>query len=634
MNVPVSSAFRSPADTPPAATGPAEPVAQICDLHVTFHRDGASVPVLRGVDLGIAPGEILGLVGESGSGKSVLALSLMGLLPASARPRTSGQALIAGIDMLHDRPAELRAVRRNSLGVIFQDPMTSLNPTMRVGRQITEVSGDTEDAIRLLDAVHVPNPRTRMRAFPHELSGGLRQRVMAAMALTGRPALVIADEPTTALDVTVQAQLLRLLAELREEFGCGVLFITHDLGVAAQITDRIAVLYRGRLAEIGPTAQVLGSPQHAYTIGLLASRLSLDTPRAATIPTLPADEHDPSDLGEGCAYRSRCAIAVERCATETPMLMPVSALSPLAAPAGANAAEEASSQAASHEHACWGGGGAPAATVLHAEPLTGPVAPATAAEAQRESAALPVVEVTGVEQTFTSRQGWGRRHRVHALRGVDLRVEAGESVAIVGESGSGKSTLLRAIAGLSRPGAGTVTVRGTTQMVFQDAGSSLTPWLSVDSLLRERLRPLGLSRAEATRRVAQALEAIGLPSDVAKRRPGELSGGQRQRVALARATIVPPTVLLCDEPTSALDASLAATVLNLIREMRSQLDMAVLFVTHDLAVARLMGDRIAVMAEGQVVEAGTTQEVVASPQTEYTRSLLAAVPRVDFQEAS
>ncbi|HEX3713438.1 MAG TPA: ABC transporter ATP-binding protein [Trebonia sp.] len=626
----MSSAVSHPADAPPPAAGPPEPVAQVRDLHVTFHREGAAVPVLRGVDLSIVPGEILGLVGESGSGKSVLALSLLGLLPASARPRTSGQALITGVDMLSARPAALRAVRRESLGVIFQDPMTSLNPTMRVGRQITEVGGDTDDAIRLLSAVHVPEPRARMRAFPHELSGGLRQRVMAAMALTGRPALVIADEPTTALDVTVQAQLLRLLAELREEFGCGVLFITHDLGVAAQITDRIAVLYRGRLAEIGPTAQVLGFPQHAYTADLLASRLSLDTPRAATIPTLAADEHDPADLRLGCAYRSRCAIAVERCATETPPLMPAAVPGAPAASSGPTAAQ------AAHQHACWVAGGARSATSAPADSPAATAEPSAAPAAPGEPAGAvpPVVEVTGVEQTFTSRHGWGRRHQVSALRGVDLRLEAGASVSIVGESGSGKSTLLRAIAGLGRPSAGTVTVRGTTQMVFQDAGSSLTPWLSVESLLRERLRPLELGRADQARRVAEALEAMGLPAEVAKRRPAELSGGQRQRVALARATIVPPTVLLCDEPTSALDASLAATVLNLIREMRARLGMAVLFVTHDLAVARLMGDRIAVMAEGQIVETGVTQEVVASPETEYTRSLLAAVPRIDLLEAT
>jgi peptide/nickel transport system ATP-binding protein len=637
----VSSAVSDPADAPPAAAGPPEPVAQVRDLHVTFHRDGAAVPVLRGVDLEIASGEILGLVGESGSGKSVLALSLLGLLPASARPQISGQALITGVDMLSARPAVLRAVRRESLGVIFQDPMTSLNPTMRVGRQITEVGGDTDDAIRLLSAVHVPQPRARMRAYPHELSGGLRQRVMAAMALTGRPALIIADEPTTALDVTVQAQLLRLLAQLREEFGCGVLFITHDLGVAAQITDRIAVLYRGRLAEIGPTAQVLGFPQHAYTAGLLASRLSLDAPRGSAIPTLPADEHDPADLSQGCAYRSRCANAVERCATETPPLMPtsvpaaLSAMSAPSAPAVSTAPPPAAPQAA-HQHACWIPGGALNATLLYAHPAETPASPAETPtdHAAPVATVLPVVEVTGVQQTFTSRHGWGRRHQVPALRGVDLRLEAGESLSIVGMSGSGKSTLLRAIAGLYRPSAGTVTVRGTTQMVFQDAGSSLTPWLTVDSLLRERLRPLELNRADQARRVAETLEAMGLDGEVARRRPGELSGGQRQRVALARAIIVAPTVLLCDEPTSALDASLAATVLNLIREMRARLGMAVLFVTHDLAVARLMGDRIAVMAEGQIVETGVTQVVVASPETEYTRSLLAAVPRIDFQEAT
>jgi peptide/nickel transport system ATP-binding protein len=292
----------------------------------------------------------------------------------------------------------------------------------------------------------------------------------------------------------------------------------------------------------------------------------------------------------------------------------------------------ASPAGTAHQHACWVGVGDVSAALPKADPLTGPAGPA--GPAGRQPLAPPVVEVTGVEQTFTSRHGWGQRHQVRALHGIDLRVEAGESVSIVGESGSGKSTLLRAIAGLARPTAGTVTVRGTTQMVFQDAGSSLTPWLSVESLLRERLRTQELSRAEANLRIAQTLDGMGLPGEVAKRRPGELSGGQRQRVALARATIVPPTVLLCDEPTSGLDASLAATVLNLIREMRSRLDMAVLFVTHDLAVARLMGDRIAVMVAGQIVEAGTTEEVVGSPQTEYTRSLLAAVPRIDFQEAS
>ncbi|HEX4093675.1 MAG TPA: oligopeptide/dipeptide ABC transporter ATP-binding protein [Trebonia sp.] len=657
----VSSPVSEPAGAPPASAGPPAPVAQVSDLHVTFHRDGRAVPVLRGVDLAITPGEILGLVGESGSGKSVMALSLLGLLPASARPQTSGQALVTGVDMLSTRQAALRTVRRQSLGVIFQDPMTSLNPTMRVGRQITEVGGDEEDAVGLLSAVHVPQPRARMRAFPHELSGGLRQRVMAAMALTGRPALVIADEPTTALDVTVQAQLLRLLAELRDEFGCGVLFITHDLGVAAQITDRIAVLYRGRLAEIGPTAQVLAFPRHAYTAGLLASRLSLDTPRGSAIPTLAADEHDPADLSQGCAYRSRCAIAVGRCATQTPPLMPagvpvaLSARGALATPS----APAGSAPQAAHRHACWVPGGAlttvlapadaqatadPTATPAgHAKPPAGPADPlaafgetpaATPATATPAMNALPVVEVADVEQTFTSRHGWGRRHQVHALRGVDLRLEAGESLSVVGESGSGKSTLLRAIAGLTRPSAGTVTVRGTTQMVFQDAGSSLTPWLTVEWLLRERLRPLELDRAGQAARVAATLEAMGLPGEVAGRRPAELSGGQRQRVALARATIVAPAVLLCDEPTSALDASLAATVLNLIREMRGRLGMAVLFVTHDLAVARLMGDRIAVMAEGRIVESGVTQQVVTSPQTEFTRSLLAAVPRIDLQEAT
>jgi peptide/nickel transport system ATP-binding protein len=480
------------------------------------------------VSLTVEPGEILGLVGESGSGKSVLALALLGLLPQQALPETEGTVRVAGVDMLSGSPEELRRVRRESLGAIFQDPMTSLDPTMRIGRQISEATGDETESVRLLDRVGVRDAVLRLRVYPHELSGGLRQRVMAAIAVAGRPRLIVADEPTTALDVTVQAQLLTLLRTLRDEFGCSVLLITHDLGVADSIADRLAVLYRGDLVELGPAAQVVRNPQHDYTRSLLAARLSLSTPR---------------DTRFG----------------------------------------------------------------------------------RKIPAADSMIEVRGLRRQFRIRTG-----TINALDGVDLDVARGEAVAIVGESGSGKSTLLRIIGGLDHPTAGEVQLHSSqgTQMVFQDAGSSLTPWVRVGELLGERLRRERLGRTEAARRVAAALESVGLEPDVARLLPGELSGGQKQRVALARATIIPPAVLLCDEPTSALDASLVRSVLALIRDFRARLGMTVLFVTHDLAVARLMGDRIAVMHDGRIVEMGDTERLIAAPREAYTRTLLEAVPTI------
>ena len=514
-----------------------EPVAALTDFSLSLVRNGVRSQVLEHIDLEIRPGEILGLVGESGSGKSVLALSLLGLLPDTSHPQADGQVTVSGVDMVRASPAELRRVRAELLGAIFQDPMTSLNPTMRIGRQIGEVTHGDAESVRLLETVGVRDAQLRLRVYPHELSGGLRQRVMAAIAVGGRPGLIVADEPTTALDVTVQAQLLDLLRELRDEFGCSVLLITHDLGVADQIADRLAVLHHGELVEIGPASDVVRNPQHDYTRSLLASRLSL---------TMPRDERFSGD---------------------------------------ADGAE-------------------------------------------------PAVSISELRCTFTVRRGvrWGRgrSREINAVDGVDLDIAQGEALAIVGESGSGKSTLLRIVAGLERPTSGSVTLAGTggPQMVFQDAGSSLTPWLSVGETLGERLRRLKLSRAEVRERVTAALAAVDLPTEVAKARPGELSGGQRQRVALARATMIPPAVLLCDEPTSALDASLAKSVLALIRDLRARIGMTVLFVTHDLAVARLMGDRIAVMQAGRVVELGPAEQVIAEPRDPYTRTLLAAVPEI------
>jgi peptide/nickel transport system ATP-binding protein len=580
-------------------------VAQLRDLQVSLQRAGQRTPVLRGIDLDIGVGEILAIVGESGSGKSVLALTLMGLLPESSQPRIEGEVRVAGLDMRNAQARHLRELRRHKLGVIFQDPMGSLNPTMRVGAQIVEATRDPARALELMLAVGIREAEQRFHAYAHEMSGGMRQRVMAAMALAGKPQLIIADEPTTALDVTVQAKFLQLLLEMRRSYGCSIVFITHDLAVAAQIADRIAVMYAGRLVEIGSRRNLIAAPQHPYTVGLLQSRLSLRTPKNRLLPTLAGESASPSQRLQGCAYASRCAVALPVCSQTAPAL--------LATPPGET----------SHLCACW------AATVqieaMRKHQNTAEIPAFSAMPPPQDSA--PALRVAGLHCRFQVKSIGTRVNAVHALRGIDLTVARGESLAIVGESGCGKSTLLRAIAGLTPISQGTVALgAGGAQMVFQDAGASLTPWLTIGELLRERLRPLNLGRRAADLRVARALTAIGLSEQVAQARPAELSGGQKQRVALARATIIPPTVLLCDEPTSALDASLAAEVLNQIRQWRQQMGMTVLFVTHDLAVARLMGERIAVMTQGQVVELGDTDFVLLRPQHAYTRALLDAFP--------
>jgi peptide/nickel transport system ATP-binding protein len=474
---------------------------------------------------------------------------------------------------------------------------------MRVGQQVVEAAGSADEAVRLLELVGVPDARRRLASFPHELSGGLRQRVMIAMAVAGNPDLVIADEPTTALDVTVQAQVLRLLGTLRDELGCSVLMITHDLGVAAQVADRVAVMYAGRLAEVGPTTTVLNESAHPYTVGLMRSRLSLVTDRASALTTVPGSSPDPASMPAGCAYAPRCAIATEMCRDALPE--PV--------PAGGDEA---------HLRACIADMSKVREIALAADV---PVA-AVALDPTRTHAA----SVRRVEKTFRIKvsRTFGPRARLAALRRISLDIAEGESVALVGESGSGKSTLLRIIAGLERPDDGEVSLGSGArpQMVFQDAGASLTPWMTVGALIGERLRHEKISRSARRERVIASLAKVGLAETVAGVRAAELSGGQRQRVALARATVVPPEVLLCDEPTSALDVSLAASVLNLIRELRSELGMAVLFVTHDLSVARIVADRIAVMYLGKIVEVGAAEQLIASPQHPYTQALIGAVP--------
>jgi peptide/nickel transport system ATP-binding protein len=576
-------------------------VASLQDLHVSLERSGVRSEILHGIDLEIGRGEIIGIVGESGSGKSVMSMAMLGLLPESSRPQVTGRLDVVGLDMRTASGAEVREARRTRLGVVFQDPMTSLNPTMLVGRQVAEKAGSQEEAIRLMRAVGIPQPERRYRSYPHELSGGLRQRVMIAMAIAGKPDLVVADEPTTALDVTVQAQVLKLLGGMRDELGCSIVMITHDLGVAAQVADRIAVMYRGRIVETGTTQQVLEHPRHPYTLGLLGSRLSLESDRERPLWTLPTESG--AGTGLGCPFAGRCVFATDGCLTAAP---------PLDAVPGGDPA---------HRAACFEAEAVDGAAAGRAElPLLPPL--------PEPSAGRPLIEAADLECTFQVRDERGRRADLAALRGVTFDLLPGESIAIVGESGSGKSTLLRVAGQLEKRFRGSLRgPEGTAvQMVFQDAGSSLTPWMSVREMLHER-QPSRTPGSEKEERARAILERVGLPAAVLDARPGELSGGQRQRVALARATIVPPQVLLCDEPTSALDVSVAANVLNLINELRRDLGIAVMFVTHDLAVARIIGDRIAVMYLGRVVELGRAEDVIGSPRHPYTRNLVAAVPQ-------
>ncbi|MHB8690378.1 MAG: dipeptide ABC transporter ATP-binding protein [Solirubrobacteraceae bacterium] len=589
------------------------------DLHVTFETRGGKVHALRGASLSIAPGEIVGLVGESGSGKSVLGLAALGLLPQQPRPLMSGRVLLDGQDMLAASDEERRARRGSYITAVFQDPMGSLNPSMRIGAQVAEAARGAahDELVELLARTGIPEPQVKLRCYPHELSGGLRQRVMIAIALARNPRLVVADEPTTALDVTVQAKVLDLLAHAATELGAGLLLTTHDLGVAARVCDRIAVAYAGRIVEVGTAAQILHGARHPYTRGLLASRPRIDGAVAGgALPTLAGQPPDPRSLAGGCAFAPRCPAADAACSHAVPVSL-----------TGGRRCECHHPGAITH----WP---PPTEPETRAELLLTHLDAPNGASAAVRPAALVIDNVTREYPRPRRHPFAARPEPLLAVGGVSLTVPAGGSLAIVGESGSGKTTLLRMTVGLIDPTSGTVTLApgAPPQLVFQDAGASLTPWMAIGEQIEERLAALGVPRNQRRARVHATLEAVGLPAEAARALPRQLSGGMRQRAAIARAIAVPPALLACDEPVSALDVSLAAHVLNLLCELRSKLGIALLFVTHDLAVARAVADEVAVMSAGVIVEHGPVREIFEAPQHPYTRELLAAVP--DIAEAA
>ncbi|WP_151086673.1 ABC transporter ATP-binding protein [Hymenobacter baengnokdamensis] len=589
------------------------PLLSVQDLTIDFHSQRGSTRAVAGVSFEVNRGEVVAIVGESGSGKSVTSLALLGLLQKPAAHIEKGSARfesekLGEVDLLQLSEAQLQQVRGNDISMIFQEPMTSLNPVLTCGYQVVEalllhtsLSRKEAEArtIELFTEAQLPRPAQIFKAYPHEISGGQKQRVMIAMAMACRPALLIADEPTTALDVTVQARILQLIRDLRREHGTAVLFITHDLGVVAEIADRILVMYRGRVVEQGTVLDLFTQPQHPYTRGLLACR-----PR----------------LSIGC---SRLPVVAD--------FMVVDAAGNLVART-AGAAPEALQ---------------PGVTQLRSNSDTAKAFPVE--QNLCSTVAAPLLQVENLRVYFPVRKGFFSRTTefVRAVDDVSFTIYPGETVGLVGESGCGKTTLGRALLRLTEPTAGRILFEGTDlarlpagelrhrrrefQLVFQDPYAALNPMLTVGEAILEPLRVHGVggSRTEQKARVRELLRTVGLSDDAEQRYPHEFSGGQRQRICIARALALRPKLIVCDESVSALDVSVQAQVLNLLNDLKRELGITYLFITHDLSVARFMSDRLLVMSQGKMVESGPAAEVYARPQHPYTQQLLAAIPSDD-----
>jgi peptide/nickel transport system ATP-binding protein len=607
----------------------AVPVLDIRNLSLEFTGYRGAVHALSDVSLKVGPGEIVGLVGESGSGKSVTAMSAIRLLPPKLTRITSGSISLLGRELSGASAAHWRAIRGKQVSMVFQEPMSALNPTLRIGSQITQVLRQhasmsaaiaRQRALQLLAEMHVADPARVMHSHPFELSGGMRQRVVIAMAFACNPQLLIADEPTTALDVTVQAQVLALIRERASARGTAVLFITHDLAVVSQLCSRIYVMYAGEVVESGTTDEVLSQPCHPYTRALLRSLPESAAPGqplrsiSGTMPSL-------LDPPAGCRFRERCDMAEMRCAQPPP----------LAAVGGGQ-----------HTAVCWRAGPAREEVVP-----TVPPPPMAAPDAGR-----PLVELVGAEVRFPMGRNWLGRpaQSVHALNGVDLRIRRGETLGVVGESGCGKSTLAQLIMGLVQPSAGVVRFDGTDlgglsaarlpvlrrrlQMVFQDPQSSLNPRMPAWRLIAEPLQVVHRLGDVALRRRAVELGGlVGIREESLERYAHEFSGGQRQRLAIARALALEPELLVLDEPTSALDVSIQAQILNLLAALQKRLGLTYLFISHNVSLVRHIADRVAVMYLGQIVELGRAALVLDEPRHPYTRQLIAAVPKLHARAA-
>ena len=591
--------------------------------------------VVDGVSFHVAAGETYALLGESGCGKSMTALSVMRLLPDGGRV-TAGSVALDGEDVLVLPERAMRQMRGGRMAMIFQEPMLALNPVIRVGEQIIEAlalhrdlaGAAARDAARaLLDSVGVPDAARRLDSYPFELSGGLRQRVMIAISLAGQPRLLIADEPTTALDVTIQAQVLEVLRSLRSERRMGMLLITHDLGVVAENADRVGVMYAGELLEEGTRDAFFAAPQHPYSRMLfealphttlhglqpVADRSPSGRPGdGGRLTTIPGQVPKPEAMPEGCRFAPRCPHAFARCREESPGWQAIDGQRVRCHLAGQ----------------------------LPVQPPRG-----QAAQAGPPHAAQRLLQVDGLKVHFPVRRGLLQRTvgQVRAVDDVSLAIEAGRTLALVGESGCGKTSVGKALLRLIEPTAGSVALDGETitarnvsslrrqvQMVFQDPFSSLNPRMRVADILLEGMDALGVGAAKQRRdAVARLLQQVGLPDDAGGRYPHAFSGGQRQRIAIARALAVSPRLVICDEPTSALDVSVQAQILNLLKDLQNELGLAYLFITHNLAVVEYLAHEVAVMYLGRIVEHGAAADVLRAPRHPYTQALVSAVPRIE-----
>ncbi len=608
------------------------PLLQIDNLRTDIRLKHSTVHAVDDISLHVEPGETLGIVGESGCGKTMTALSIMNLLP-------TGGSIVGGSIRLNDRDIsqlsdeDLRHIRGNEIGMIFQDPLTSLNPTMTVGRQIAEAVQLHRDVSReqamdraaeVLDLVGMPRARERINEYPHQFSGGMRQRVMIAMALACDPKLLIADEPTTALDVTIQKQILELIDGLRQRLGMSVILVTHDLGVIAGRADRVVVMYAGKIAETTNTSTLFANPRHPYTEALfhaLPEKAAATRERLLSIPGLPPDLTSPPP---GCRFAPRCRYATDRCRAEQPVLR---------------------GEQPEHQFACFYPVGSaergelPVVTVTEARPV--PMAAVPPAET--------LLQARNLVKDFAVTKGAVMQRRVgsvSAVADVSFEIGRGQTLGIVGESGCGKTTVGRLLVGLESLTSGEITFEGQDlskssgrqyrrerrkiQFMFQDSYSSLDPRMRAGTILREPLVAQGIgSRAEQRKKVEEMLGHVGLPSTAVDRYPHEFSGGQRQRLGFARALILSPDLIVADEPVSALDVSIQAQVLNLMRDLQRELGLTYMFISHDLSVVRYLSTRIGVMYLGKLVEVGPADEVYLTPAHPYTRGLIDSAPVAD-----
>ncbi|MDZ5077514.1 ABC transporter ATP-binding protein [Nesterenkonia sp. HG001] len=619
-----------------------EVVLSVRDLNVRFPSEAGTVHAVRGMDFDLRAGQVLGIVGESGSGKSVTSMAIMGLLPQNAR--IDGEIRLGGESLLGLSDKEMSRHRGNTISMVFQDPLSSLTPVLSVGQQITDAIGNHNPqmtreqkearAAELLDKVGIPSPAERLKNFPHEFSGGMRQRVMIAIAMANDPAVIICDEPTTALDVTVQAQVLELLKVAQRETGAAIIMITHDLGVVAGLADDLIVMYAGRPVEKGTTREVFARPSMPYTMGLLAAVPRLDVHAEHALATIPGRPPNLTDPPSGCPFAPRCPMATGLCEEGEPVLRPV----PMPGADGVGPVHSAACVRLEETHL------SDPRVVYGVEK----VAPSAIELTPRESRRT-VLEVGHLSRRFELRSRLLKRRlgTIQAVDDVSFEVREAECFSIVGESGSGKSTTLLEIMELDPPEGSTIHLAGTEihgskkkhraskeqragiQMVFQDPTGALSPRQTVYELLAEPMQAQGWKPERITARVFELVEIVGLQPDHLDRFPNAFSGGQRQRIGIARALALDPEIIVLDEPVSALDVSIQAGVINLLQRLKSELGLSYVMVAHDLSVVRHISDRVAVMYLGRLVEIGDVEQIYENPRHPYTQALLAAIPVPD-----